>query len=121
MPGKSRYRILVIDDDEAVLKLLREFLSFFGFYVRTARDGLSGLELFNQESFDIIITDCDMPGIGGIELTALLRSQNPSLHIIGISAEEKKEDFLKAGADLFISKPFELSNLLEEIVKKCSS
>lgn len=120
MPAERRHRILVIDNDVALLELLRDFLSFSGFYVRTAPDGLSGLELFKQETFDIIITDCDMPGINGIELTALLRSINPSLYIIGISADIKREDFLKAGADLFISKPFRLSQILEEIVKRCS-
>lgn len=122
MLAESRHRILVIDNDVALLELLRDFLSLSGFYVRTALDGLSGLELFKQETFDIIITDCDMPGINGIELTALLRSINPSpsLYIIGISADRKREDFLKAGADLFISKPFKLSQILEEIVKRSS-
>lgn len=120
MPVESRHRILVIDNDVAILELLRNFLILSGFYVRAARDGLSGLELLKHETFDIIITDCDMPGMSGIELTALLRSINPSLYIIGMSADSKKEDFLKAGADLFVSKPFKLSSLLEEIVKRCS-
>ncbi len=120
MPLEGRHRILIIDDDEAIIKLLSDFLTLAGFYVRTARDGLSGLELIKKETFDIIITDCDMPGMSGIELTALLRSMNPSLSIIGISADRKGEDFLKAGADLFISKPFKLSSLLEKIVERCS-
>lgn len=120
MASEKRYRILVIENDVALLELLRDFLILSGFYVRTALDGLSGLELFKQETFDIIITDCEMPGMSGIELTALLRTMNPSLYIIGISADRKREAFLKAGADLFISKPFKLSQILEEIVKRCS-
>lgn len=120
MASEGRQRILLIENDASILMLLRDFLSLSGYIVKTAEDGLSGLRLLEEEPFDIVITDCDMPGLNGIELTSLGRAMKPSLFIIGISAKEKGDEFLKAGADLFIPKPFKLSELLEAIKKGCS-
>lgn len=120
MHSEGREYILLIENDDSILMLLRDFLSLSGYSVKTAQDGLSGLRLLEEEPFDIVITDCDMPGLSGIELTAIGRAMRPSLFIIGMSAEQKREEFLKAGADLFMTKPFKLSELLDSIKRKGS-
>ncbi|MCX7792785.1 MAG: response regulator [Thermodesulfovibrionales bacterium] len=120
MSSEVRERILLVENDDGILMLLKDFLSLSGYSVRTAQDGLSGLRFLEKEPFDILITDCDMPGLNGIELTAHCRKINPSVFIIGISARHNKEYFLKAGADLFIPKPFSLSEILDAI-KRASS
>ncbi len=120
MTSVNRQRILIVENDDSILMLLRDFLSFSGYTVRTAQDGRSGLRLLEEEPFDIMITDCDMPGLNGIDLTRLGRSIKPFLFIIGMSANDKGDEFLKAGADIFISKPLRLSELLETIKKRHS-
>lgn len=71
MSSKGREHILIIENDEGILILLKDFLTLLGYIVKTAQDGLSGLRLLEEESFNIVITDCDMSGLNGIELTAL--------------------------------------------------
>lgn len=118
MPSGGIEHILLVEDDDSILMLLRDFLSLSGYLVKAAQDGLSGLRLLEEESFDIVITDCDIPCLSGIELTAIGRAMKPTLFIIGMSAEQKRDEFLKAGADLFIAKPFRLSALLDAIKRK---
>ncbi len=110
MPTKKR--ILIIDDDKAVRELLREFLRQNGFKAYCVNNGISVLNLLKKEHFDIIITDYYMPEMNGIELTKIVRSQYPHILIIGISGNCDGKDFLTAGADAFLSKPFELQDLL---------
>ncbi len=105
-------RVLVVDDDLVIVKLLREALDLSGFHVSTATNGLSAMEILKKEDFDILITDCEMPGMDGVRFTSMVRSISPGLIIIGMSCDDKKEDFLKAGADLFILKPFSLGDIL---------
>lgn len=101
----------------AILELLKDFLSLSGFYVFTVRDSLNAMEILKKEAFDIIITDWDMPGINGLDLTGIIRAMYPEVFIIGMSADRKERDFLMAGADIFLSKPFQLSDVLEAINK----
>jgi DNA-binding response OmpR family regulator len=117
----TMHRILIVDNDDNILMLLMDFLILKGFYVRTADNGQKAIEILKTEPFDIIITDYDMPGINGVELTNIIRSMNLNSLIIGISADSKEQDFLKAGADLFISKPFSISDLnnsIDRLLKK---
>lgn len=114
--GKQK-TILVVDDDEMVGKLLFEFFRFHGFCVQVVQDGLSAIDLLKKSDFDIIITDYSMPGMNGVELTKILRSQYPHSFIIGISANCDEKDFLNAGANAFLHKPFSLDNLRDVLRK----
>jgi len=108
-------RILIIDDDHLIRKLLRDFFELLGYEVlclERARDALSRVK---AECFDIVITDYSMPDMDGIELTRLIRQIRPSLPIIGISAACDERRFLDAGADHFIPKPFELKRLRKTV------
>lgn len=105
--------ILIIDDDKGVRELLRRFLRLYGFNAYSVNNGISALNLLKKEYFDIIITDYSMPGMNGIELTKIIRSLCPRALIIGISgANCDGKDFLKIGADAFLSKPLKLQELL---------
>ncbi len=108
-------RVLVIDDDDSVRRLLADALGFHKFAVCTAHDGMFALELLAISEFDIIITDYSMPGIDGIALTKMMRSRCPDSFIIGISADCDERDFLNAGANAFLHKPFYLHDILSMV------
>lgn len=105
--------ILIIDDDKGVRELLEEFLRLYGFQAHSVNNGISALNLLKKEYFDIIITDYSIPGMNGIDLTKIVRLLYPHALIIGISGTHcDGKDFLTAGADTFLSKPFQLQELL---------
>jgi two-component system nitrogen regulation response regulator NtrX len=109
-------RILVIDDESAVLSALAGLLRRKGHEVFEASDGATGLELLQKQGVDLVIIDIYMPGLGGLATIPLLRRNWPTLKIIAISgAAHPQEAGARAtalGADHFQSKPFEPSELL---------
>lgn len=111
-------RILVVDDDYVIRRLLKDFFEFFEYEVlclESARDALSKIE---AERFDIVITDYSMPDMNGIEFTRMARQIKPYLPIIGISATSNARGFMDAGANHFITKPFELRQMKEVVEKQ---
>ena len=105
-------KILVADDDADVRKLLKIFLTYFGYEVDCVNDGDDAMRLIEKSNYSLLITDYEMPGINGVELTKKVRNLRPSMPIIGISgAYDIKKDFHAAGATLFMEKPFTLSIL----------
>lgn len=108
--------VLVVDDNEAVLQLLTEFLSGEGFAVQAASSARQALERMEAAPCDIVICDYSMPGgVSGAELAGLLRARYPRLFIIGISGNCDEEHFLTSGAHLFLAKPFRLQDLLSSL------
>lgn len=105
-------KILIIDDNNGIRALLREFLILNGFEAHSANSGISALQLLENNYFDIIITDYSMPGMNGVELTKTVRSLHPHVLIIGMSANRNEKDFLEAGAHAFLLKPLQLQELL---------
>ncbi len=111
-------KILVADDDPLVRKLLNEFLTLYGYDIDCVSNGKEAIALIETGSYVILITDYLMPEMNGIELIKKVRDIKKSLAIIGISAFEEEKEFLSAGANLFIAKPFSpyaLKNRIEEI------
>ncbi|MDI6800479.1 MAG: response regulator [Thermodesulfovibrionales bacterium] len=108
-------KILIVDDDNAIRDLFYEFFSQMGFDASVACNGKSAVEFLEKACFDIIVTDYQMPGINGIELTKILRSRNVCSLIIGMSGNCDDMDFLNAGANFFLRKPFPLKKLLSII------
>ncbi|HUS10170.1 MAG TPA: response regulator transcription factor [Pyrinomonadaceae bacterium] len=110
-------RILVVDDEPQLTRVLRTGLKSHSYDVRTAADGLSGLETFNDWHPDLVITDLAMPNLNGLELCRKIRAVSP-VPIIVLSAkgeERTKVEALDIGADDFVTKPFGIEELLARI------
>jgi two-component system, OmpR family, KDP operon response regulator KdpE len=113
----ERKRILVVDDEPQITRVLRRSLQTHGYDVRTAADGEAALEIVHDWPPDLVITDLTMPGLDGIELCRQLRAQS-SLPIIVLSVkgeEQTKVKALDAGADDYVTKPFGMDELLARI------
>jgi two-component system, OmpR family, KDP operon response regulator KdpE len=110
-------RILVVDDEPQLTRVLRTGLSSRGYDVRAAADGLAGLELFVDWHPDLVITDLAMPNMEGLELCRRLRavSQVPIIILSAKSEERTKVEALDLGADDFVTKPFGIDELLARI------
>ncbi len=109
--------VLLIDDEEMIRMFIYEMLISEGFEVSCYDDWLSALDGSKEECFNVIITDYRMHGMDGAEGAKLLRIRCPDALIIGISAESKKRDFLSAGANAFLKKPFSPGDLMIMIRK----
>jgi two-component system response regulator MprA len=106
--------ILIIEDDEAILKVLRRGLSYEGYRVDTAVDGESGIRLARDNRPDLIILDWLLPGMDGLEVCQRLRTNN-DVPILMLTAKDTLQDRvqgLDAGADDYLVKPFALDELL---------
>jgi two-component system KDP operon response regulator KdpE len=113
----DKARILVVDDEPQLTRVLRTGLKSRGYDVRAAADGLAGFETFNDWHPDLVITDLAMPNVDGLELCRRLRavSQVPII-ILSAKGEEKiKVEALDIGADDFVTKPFGIDELLARI------
>lgn len=113
-------RLLLVDDEEGIRKVLKITLESAGYEVLLAADGESGLDLFSRENPDIVITDIKMPGIDGIELLRRIKNLNPETEVIMITGHGDMDLAVKSlqheAAD-FITKPIDGSDL-ESAVKK---
>jgi two-component system KDP operon response regulator KdpE len=113
MPG----RILVIDNEPQITRVLRASLSAQGFDVRTANDPEEGLRTFKEWAPDLVITDLMMPGLSGVEVTRAIRMQGatPVLVLSVREHERSKVEALDAGADDYVTKPFGIQELLARV------
>src|SRR4051812_6083562 len=113
----NKPRILVVDDEPQLTRVLRTGLKSHGYDVRTAADGLSGFETFKDWHADLVITDLAMPNMNGLELCRKLREISPvPIIILSAKGEEKtKIEALDLGADDFVTKPFGIDELLARI------
>ncbi|HEY0169814.1 MAG TPA: response regulator transcription factor [Pyrinomonadaceae bacterium] len=110
-------RILVVDDEPQLARVLRTGLKTHGYDVRVAADGVSALETFGDWPPDLVVTDLAMPNMGGLELCRRLReiSQLPII-VLSVRGEEKtKVEALDAGADDYVTKPFGMDELLARV------
>lgn len=113
-------RIAVIDDEPNIRDLLSLALGHRGFDVRCASDGPSGLALVREWSPDLIVLDVMMPKVSGIELLPALRrlTDAPIVMLSARGEVENRVEGLSAGADDYLSKPFEISELLAHVEAK---
>jgi two-component system KDP operon response regulator KdpE len=113
----ERSRILVVDDETQITRVLKTALSSQGYEVRTAADGESGCQAVSDWLPDLVITDLSMPGMSGVELCRAVRerSQVPII-VLSVRGEEKtKVEALDAGADDYVTKPFNVNELLARV------
>ncbi len=113
----DKQRILVVDDEPQITRVLRRGLMTHGYDVRDAADGKSALRLFGEWQPDLVVTDLSMPNMDGIELCRKLRaiSQLPII-VLSVRGEERtKVEALDAGADDYVTKPFGMDELLARV------
>jgi two-component system, NtrC family, response regulator AtoC len=122
-PACSSKSILVVDDEPLVCDAVKMMLSFDGHKVQTAASGQEALALLENGSFDLVITDFEMPHMKGDELAAAIKARSPKQPVVMITAYaemlEAAGNPLK-GVDCLISKPFLLVNLREAVAKATS-
>ena len=114
---EDELRILVVDDEPAIVNFLRSGLIYEGFAVATAEDAEAALQQMDGFHPHLVILDLMLPGMDGLELAELLR-QDPDLMIIMLTARDLVSDRvtgLRTGADDYLVKPFEFAELLARI------
>lgn len=114
-------RILIIDDEAQIRKMLKQMIEMEGHEVAVAENGKEGIRILQQQQMDLVITDIFMPEKEGIETIMELKSENPSLKIIAISGGGSKGhvDYLEIakslGANRTLSKPLTRKELVDTI------
>jgi two-component system, OmpR family, response regulator MprA len=111
-------RILVVDDDQKILAMMRRGLIFAGYEVETADSGEQAMEKSLDRLPDLVILDVMLPGIDGLEVCRRLRAAEPRLPILLLTAKDRVPDRvagLDAGADDYLVKPFAFDELLARI------
>ena len=113
----EKQRILIVDDEPQITRVLRRSLTTHGYEVRSAADGESALETFSDWPPDLVLTDLSMPNMGGLDLCRRLRQVSPvPIIVLSVRGEERtKVEALDAGADDYITKPFGMDELLARI------
>ena len=110
-------RILIIDDEPQITRVLRAAFTAQSFDVRTANDPEEGLLVFRDWAPDLVITDLMMPGLSGVEVCRAIRTQS-AIPIVVLSVrdhERSKVEALDAGADDYVTKPFGIQELLARV------
>ena len=113
----SKGRILVVDDDPQIRRVVKTTLVAQGYEVGEARSGEQALDKFSDQKCDLVLLDINMPGAGGLETCRQLRaSSDVAIVMLTVrSAEEDKVKALDAGADDYVTKPFGVPELLARI------
>ena len=111
-------KILIVEDEPKTGDYLRQGLREAGFAVELASDGLAGLQLAQQQDFDLLILDVMLPGLNGWQLLQRLREQGHQVPVLFLSARDQVEDRVKGlelGADDYLVKPFSFAELLARV------
>jgi len=104
-------KVLVVDDNLEVRKVLVEMLSLLGYEVDSTKGGLEAIKILESKSYDVVITDGEMPQMSGFELVRLIKARHPQIFIIGLSGSTEWNKFKDAGADLYFKKPVDFGKL----------
>lgn len=110
--------LLLVEDDENLRETVRDWLSFEGFTVETAADGMEALEQLSVNQFDIIVLDWNLPRINGIEVLKRYRASGGTAQILmltGMDSMQEKQEGLRAGANAYLKKPFALHDLSKNL------
>lgn len=115
--SETKKRILVVDDEAQIIRVMRHILSAHNYEMRTAGDGESALDIFEYWQPDLVITDLQMPNVDGLELCRRLRKIS-AVPIIVLSVRDGEDtivEALDAGADDYVTKPFGTKELLARV------
>jgi two-component system, OmpR family, alkaline phosphatase synthesis response regulator PhoP len=111
-------RLLIVEDEAALITTLRDRLHKEGYDVSVARDGNAGLEAALKDVFDLVILDVMLPGQGGLSVCQKLRSSGSKVPILMLTARRQTIDKvagLRTGADDYLTKPFQMAELLARV------
>jgi len=111
-------RVLVVDDEPAIRRALRAPFVELGFGIAEASRGEEALHLLRGSTFDVVLLDVNMPGLGGIETLRRIRAFSPRLPVLILTVRDKVEEKVEAleiGADDYITKPFNTQELVARI------
>jgi two-component system, OmpR family, KDP operon response regulator KdpE len=114
----GQLRVLVVDDEPAILRFLRPSLATQGYVVSEARDGHTALEAIRHKSADVVVLDLGLPDMEGLDIIRQVRESGETLPIIVLSSREAEGVKVKAfdlGADDYVTKPFGIEELLARI------
>jgi DNA-binding response OmpR family regulator len=114
----NQQKILVVEDDEAILLGLEENLKYAGYRVWTAKDGNEGLKAAMETAPDLILLDLMLPGMSGYEVCRDLRGKGKNMPIIMLTARQDEFDKVhgfEVGADDYVTKPFSINELLARV------
>lgn len=120
-------RVLIVEDEEKIRKLIKLNLTLEGYEVQEADNGLKAIALVNEQYFDLILLDIMLPELNGFEICEQVRLRNKQVAIIILSAKDTSDDRIKGlrlGADDYITKPFNLEELLlriQNLLKRSST
>ena len=109
--------ILIMEDDQDIQEVIKEFLIAKNYAVAAASDGLEGIRLFNARHFDLVIADIMMPNLSGIEVAKMIR-QKSDVPIVMLTALGEEQDQIRgfdAGIDDYITKPFSFDILVKRV------
>ncbi|MEW5803486.1 MAG: response regulator [bacterium] len=110
----SPKKILIVDDEEELCNVFKEALEAEGYSISTAQNGRQALDKIKKGDFDLIITDKNMPEMGGVRLLRAVREEDPEVKIVLITAFGGQKSYVNAmelGADEFLNKPFRIEEL----------
>jgi DNA-binding response OmpR family regulator len=113
-------RILLVDDEESILKSLCVLLQSEGHETFACKDPSKAAELIQTENIDLLITDIRMTPIDGIELIKLARQKKPNIPVIIVSAytsEKTQEEGFNAGCSIYLRKPFKINDVIAALHK----
>src|SRR5579872_7605652 len=113
----DKSKVLVVDDEPQITRVLRTVLTSQGYQVRTAGEGEAALSSFNEWRPELVITDLFMPHMDGLELCRRIRSlSNVPIIVLSVKGEERsKVEALDSGADDYVTKPFGIDELLARV------
>ena len=117
-PSPAKHVVLVVDDEEYIRDLVRTALSFSGFEVVVAADGVTALSETRRIRPDLIVLDINMPGFDGFEVVRRLRDSRDSTPVVFLTARDSSDDVISGftkGGDDYITKPFSLEELVVRV------
>lgn len=116
-PDGYGQRVLVVDDDASIRLLLSDLLTYEGYNVFEAGDGLDAFHELEKRHFDLVISDYHMPRLDGLQLLATCRSLWPETPVMIVSGENSgwPELAIGGGAQAWVKKPWERANLISEV------
>jgi DNA-binding response OmpR family regulator len=112
------YRLLIVEDNADIARLIRFHIRDLGCEADIAGDGITALELFRKNSYQLVVLDIMLPGIDGLEVCRQLRIRSPRVPILMLTsrtAEQDRIEGLETGADDYITKPFSFPELMARI------
>jgi DNA-binding NtrC family response regulator len=116
MPAKNR--ILVVDDEDALRTVLSSELEGEGYHVRNAADGQEAINILGNQEFDLILLDIKMPNVDGFEVLKFVKDRQPKTKVVmltGFADLKNAIESKKLGAEDFVSKPYDLVDLLTTV------